>query len=117
MIAPCLTLVTPRSERGQIEHSYGIDLQSGVAVRRSYNLSACSITWAIAELSADERAALESYSAAGGANFAPAVKAAWVVVEVILEVDRPTHTRVCRPLWLPRSRGRGRKTKAGDGQS
>ena len=54
----------PRSEQGQAYRAtYGIDLQSGVAVRRVVNESGES--WAVADLSDREMAALGHYDAGG----------------------------------------------------
>ena len=77
-----MTLGTPRACQGQIiERSYGIDMQSGVVVCKSYDRSDRATTWMIAEMTDAEMEALESYDA-GGANEAPTVEAEWVEVSV-----------------------------------
>jgi hypothetical protein len=78
-----LRLGVPGSCQGQtIECSYGIDLQSGVAVCRSFDRSDRTTSWAIADLTDEEMDALEHYDA-GGASYPPSVEADYVTVDVI----------------------------------
>lgn len=58
-----------------VSSSYGVDMQSGVAVRCTVDRSHGSEVWAVAPLTDDESEALESYSGGSriyvGARFEP----------------------------------------------
>jgi hypothetical protein len=66
-----LKMGTPRHYRGQPdEHRYGVDLESGLAVRSIRDSQTGKVEWAVAELTEEALGALESYDA-GGQDEAP----------------------------------------------
>jgi hypothetical protein len=74
-----LEMHTPPEEQGQtVTSSYGVDLQSGLAVRCTTDRSDGSEAWAVCDLSDEEQTALEFWCAA---NSAPSTSGEWVAVE------------------------------------